>query len=504
MKADLILMNGAVFPEKRADSIAIKGDRILAVGRIDEIAGLAGEDTETIDLAGRPILPGFIDAHVHLFDTGLREIGWRVDLSGLSRDRALAALRDAVRSRGGGWVIGEGWDESGWDDPRYLSARELDRVAPDSPLGAVRMDGHMIVLNRVGLRAASEMGILPEGRPIDPEEGIVKERPAWTLLQRIEPDTSTLADALSGAARLCHRLGVTSVHTMAKAWRIPILYERRGKDRLRIGVYQTVDAADDVGRIRAYEDDLWFRFLGVKAFTDGSIGAGSAAISWVYPSGGNGILTYPDDELFRLLSTAAAVGYQAAVHAIGDRAIEQVLRAYSSLGASPGLRNRIEHFELPAEGQIEGVRRLGIHLSMQPNFIANWSGSGKMYEKRLGKERDSRSNPLRGVIDSGIPLAFGSDGMPISPLYGIHAAVNAPYPGQRMTIGEAIASYTEGGAYFAFEEGLKGRIEEGFLADLVVLDEDPFLSPGEIEKRRVEMTFVGGRCVYSSEEGGCG
>ncbi|HHK67136.1 MAG TPA: hypothetical protein ENJ47_01875, partial [Candidatus Acetothermia bacterium] len=220
MTADLILTNGTVCPAREADSIAINGDRILAVARSDEIGALAGEGTETIDLEGRPVLPGFIDAHVHLFDAGLREIGWRVDLSGLSRDETLAALREAVKSRGEGeWVIGEGWDESRWGEPRYLTRGDLDRAFPDSPLGAVRMDGHMIVLNRVGLRAASSL-VPDHGSDLfDPGKGILREEAAWTLLERIEPDPSTLAEALSGAARLCHRLGVTSVHTMTKAWR---------------------------------------------------------------------------------------------------------------------------------------------------------------------------------------------------------------------------------------------------------------------------------------------
>lgn len=503
MKADLILVNGLLLPERRRGSVAIRGDRILAVG--DAIERYAGDRTDTIDLAGRPILPGFIDAHVHLLDAGLREIGWRVDLSGLSRDRALAALREAVNVRGEGeWVIGEGWDEAGWDDPRYLSAEELDRIAPRSPVGALRIDGHMIVLNRAGLRAAARL--LPDCDPalFDPGEGILREGAAWTLLESIEPDPSTLADALSAAARLCHRLGVTSVHTMADSRRVPSLSERRGRDLLRVGVYQTVRSPSEIGEITGYEDDQWFRFLGVKVFTDGSIGAGSAAVTEAYPSGENGILNYSDAELLRILSAAAAAGHRAAVHAIGDRAIAQVLRVYAGLSPRSAVGDRIEHFELPEEGQIEEVNRLGLHLSMQPNFIGNWSGPGGMYAERLGGKRDAASNPLRDVLDLGIPLAFGSDGMPISPLYGIHAAVNAPYPRQRITLDEAIASYTAGGARFASEERLKGKIEEGLLADLVVLDEDPYLAVDRIDERRVEMTFVGGRCVYSREEGGCG
>lgn len=500
MEAGLILKRGLLLPDRREDSIAIGGGRILAVGE-GRIASLGIQRRETIDLSGRPVLPGFIDAHVHLLDAGLREIGWRVDLSGLSRDEALSTLRDEVKLRQGEWVIGEGWDESRWEDASYLTREELDRVSPDSPLGAIRMDGHMIVLNRAGLRAASALPD-PGSALFDPEDGILREGAAWALLEAIEPDPSTLADALSAAARLCHRLGVTTVHTMEKPARVPVLFERRGRDLLRIGVYQTVGSPSEIKRIARCENDRWFRFLGVKVFTDGSIGAGSAAVAEAYPSGGNGILNYADEELFQLLSSATRIGYQAAVHAIGDRAIDQVLRAYSAFNDPAELRNRIEHFELPGPGQIESVKRLGLCLSMQPNFIGNWSGEGRMYVERLGAERDAASNPLRSIVDERIPLAFGSDGMPISPLYGIHSAVNAPYPTQRLTLAEAISSYTEGGARIGFEERVKGRIEEGFLADLVVLDEDPSLSLGEVNERRVEMTFVGGVCVYSLEEDG--
>jgi len=166
------------------------------------------------------------------------------------------------------------------------------------------------------------------------------------------------------------------------------------------------------------------------------------------------------------------------------------------VGTDRALRHRIEHFELPRRMHLARARRLGLCISMQPNFIGNWSGPGSLYVDRLGAKRDWESNPLRRVVDEGLPLAFGSDGMPVSPLYGLHWAVNGPYPGQRLTVDEAVDRYTAWGAWFGFDEEVKGRIEPGLLADLVVLDEDPTLRPERIRERRVEMTFVGGERVY--------
>ena len=189
-----------------------------------------------------------------------------------------------------------------------------------------------------------------------------------------------------------------------------------------------------------------------------------------------------------------------AIHAIGDRAIEQVLRAHATVSSSADLRHRIEHFELATLDQIERARSLGLLLSMQPNFIGNWSGPGSMYERNLGRSRDKESNPLRRVLDSGAHLAFGSDGMPVSPLYGLHCAVNAAYESQRVTVDEAIAAYIGAGARFSFEEDVKGGLQVGAYADLVVLDEDPWRVPDRLRERRVERVFVGGECVFEAEE----
>jgi predicted amidohydrolase YtcJ len=211
------------------------------------------------------------------------------------------------------------------------------------------------------------------------------------------------------------------------------------------------------------------------------------------------VLNYRTQDLASFIERAERAGLQTVIHAIGGRAIEQVLDAHATVGTSRELRHRIEHFELPTRMQIEHARELGLNISMQPNFVGNWSGEGKMYQERLGRERDSMVDPHHLVLEAGLHLAFGSDCMPISPLYGLHWAVNAPHPNQRLSVAEAIASYTRGGAYLSFEEGIKGELTPGRLADIIVLNRDPYLFPGEINEIKVDITCIGGKIVYQRE-----
>ena len=485
--------------DPNADAVVIEGSRIAAVGPEEEVAATRPEGEERVDLQGRALLPGFIDAHLHLFHIGLTELGWRVDLADRSRNDVLGTLADAVRDRGAGeWVIGGGWDESAWPEKTYLTREELDRVSERSPIFAVRMDGHLLIANTAGLRHAQEI-VAPQWASslIDAKTGEIREEAVWELLETIEPDESTLRDAVAAAARHCHRRGVTSVHAMSLRW-IPPLLERRGQDRLRVNVYQKAQTPSDVDAMVPAEhfDGEWIRFGGVKVFADGSLGARNAAVKKPYVGGGTGSLNHSDDSIRGILARSEERGWQTAIHAIGDRAIEQVLDAHAAVGTSADRRHRIEHFELASPEQIERARDLGIHASMQPNFLGNWSGPGSMNESRLGRERDEVSNAFRRVLDLGASLALGSDGMPVSPLYGIESAVNTPYSAQRLTVDEALAGYTQGGATLSFEEDVKGRLEPGAYADLVVLDADPRVAPERIGERRVEQVYVGGACVY--------
>jgi predicted amidohydrolase YtcJ len=498
-QASVLLHHGAIHAHPGADALAIGGDRILAIGPSEALLSHVGQGAKRIDLRGRAVLPGFIDAHVHLLHTGLVQSGWRIDLTNRTRREVLGALRDAARSRGNGEpVVGYGWDESGWGDRRYLVREELDRVSSKNPILAIRMDGHLLTVN------STAFALLPSSAPeslIDRKAGLLREAAVTETLSRILPDRSAAAKALTAAARLCHRLGVTSVHTMSQLRHVPSLMAERSERRLRMTICPEVESfakLEAVGLETGFGDP-WMRFGGVKIFADGSIGAQNAAVGEPFVDGGTGELNHTSAELVSMIRDAERAGWQTVIHAIGDRAIDQVLDAHESVGTDPSFRHRIEHFELPREEQFKRVRDLGLCVSMQPNFIGNWSGPKSLYVDRLGTERDRASNPLRKVVAEGVPLAFGSDGMPVSPLYGLHWAVNGVYPDQRLAVAEAVERYTAWGAWFGFEEKIKGRLQEGMLADLTVLDEDPLIHPERIEERAVEMTFVGGEKVYERE-----
>ena len=495
------ILRGGVFPTApEVDSLAIGGGRILALGPAERIVSLAAETTQTIELSGKAVLPGFIDAHTHFLQIGLKEIGLRSDLSGLSRTETLARLAEALHQRGKGeWVVGQGWDESTWQERRYLSRDDLDRIAPNTPLIAVRVDGHLLSANSCALE---QIPPNVDQKLVDFSSGILHEEAAFTFLRTVRPDPETQKEALHAAAATAHRLGITSVHTMLPPERVRLYMRERQKLRLRVALCPEISCLDTLETlgIESGFGDEWLRLGGVKLFADGSIGAGNAALDKPYDDFGEcGELNYTDEELIAFVRRCEQAGLQTVIHAIGDRAIEQVLNAHSAVGTSSELRHRIEHFELPTTAQIERAKDLGLHVSMQPNFVGNWSGEGKMYIDRLGRKRDLNIDPHRLVLDADLPLAFGSDCMPMSPLFGLCWAVNAPHPNQRVSVEEAITCYTKMGATFSFEEAQKGTLDTWMLADLVILDQDPRQVPENLADLQVDMTFVGGKLVYERD-----
>lgn len=500
MEQAVVLHNGSVDGHPDADALVLEGDRIGAVGRLEELRPRVDDCAVWIDLHGQAVLPGFVDAHVHLVDLGLVESGWRVDLTDRSRAEAVDLLQSAVRARGAGeWVVASGWDESGWPKRRYLDRRELDGVSHENPILAVRIDGHLLTANSAALDRAPEA--MPEGL-VDRGQGHLREAAVAAMLAQVIPDRAVARDALAAATRLCHRLGVTSVHTMSRPVHLPALADDGYDRQLRVTVYPWIDSLPALESVREAGGltSSSVRFGGVKLFADGSIGARNAAVSRSYRGGGAGRLNHGDAELARLVAAAEGEGWRTAVHAIGDLAIDQVLGAHETARTDPRVRHRIEHLELVRDEQLARAAELGLCVCMQPNFIGNWSGPGSLYVDRLGAKRDRMSNPLSRVVAAGLPLAFGSDGMPLSPLYGLHWAVNGPHPDQRISVRTAIDRYTAGGAWIGFEERRLGTIAPAMLADLVVLDEHPAVHPEAIRERTVTMTFVGGKRVYPLEE----
>jgi hypothetical protein len=497
------LLVGAALPTvPAADALALEGGRIGWVGRREQCPERY-RGAAVLDCAGRAVLPGFIDAHTHIVHEGLRALGLRVPLAGCSREEALERLADAVSSADGasGWIVGVGWDETEWERPEPLTRAALDRLSAAVPIAAFRVDGHVAVVNGAGV------GQLPtevDRALVDAAAGTVLEAAAFALSRGTLPGTDVLLDALDRAATIAHALGITSVHAMAPAAEVPAYVAFRPRRGLRVRVYAEeplLDALRALGIDSGY-GDRWTRLGGAKLFADGSIGAGNAAVGTAFAdSGGRGALNHTDAHLEDFLRRADAGGLQTAVHAIGDRAIEQLLRAHEAASTSSSRRHRIEHIELPTEAQLDRAAALGLALSMQPNFIGRWSGTGSLYERRLGRARDAVSNPLAWVATRRMPLGLGSDGMPLGPLYGIHSAVHAPFAAQRLSVDAALDGYTRGAAWLGFEEEEKGRLAPGLLADLTILDRDPRCCPEAIDALRVELTILEGRIVHRASSG---
>ncbi len=511
--ADLLVAGGRIFTASRdrpwAQALAIRGDRLLAVGTEDHAGRWAGRATRRLDLRGRVVVPGFIDAHAHLSDRA-GELGW-TDLAGTrTLEGALDRLRAAAaRQAPGEWVVGTGWDEAKWPERRYLTREDLDRVSLDRPVVARRIDCHVGSANSCALTLADGLqplrgfGADASGQPT----GILKEEAFAAFQRRFEAGEARIERGLSTVARMAHRLGITSIHDIVDlpAWRA---YQRaRRAGRLRLRVYamprDTLLPALVAAGLMTGLGDAWLRLGAIKVFSDGSLGAYTAALREDYEGrpGDRGMLVHPPGELRAILEAAARAGFQTATHALGDEAIRQVVAAHEAIraaGPREDARHRIEHYELPDEDVLQRTKAAGLVVCAQPNFVGQWSGPGDVYETRLGAARASGNNPYRRILRRGIPLAFGSDGMPYGPLYGIHAAVNGFFDDQRIAPEDAVRAYTAGGAYASFEEDVKGTLEAGKLADFVVLDGDPFAEPDRIRSCRVASTWIGGEPVHGT------
>lgn len=244
----------------------------------------------------------------------------------------------------------------------------------------------------------------------------------------------------------------------------------------------------------------------MKLYADGSLGARTAALSAPYADSPSehGQLLMSDRQLVSIMRRAEKERFQLLIHAIGDRAVSQVISAFSSVlaGKSRGrggrpteLRHRIEHLEMVRGRKLALMRRLGIVASMQPNFIGEWGAPGQMMQARMGKMYEE-ADPFRRVLDARVMLVFGSDCMPFAPLYGIHSAVNAPFSAQRIGVDDALSAYTRTAAAASFEEGFKGMLAPGMAADMAVLSGDPFCRPAGIERLRVDATVFDGRVIW--------
>jgi len=507
--ASLVFVDGDIHtmdPAKpRAKGIAFSGGRILAVGTSAQAERWASKSAKIIDLTGKVLVPGFVDAHAHLMESAAR-----VSNLQLARCRSLEdvvhVLRSGVaRAKPGEWVVADDWDESHWPEARYLTCDDLDRASSSVPIAAIRVDRHMATVNSAALallaipRETRGFEADASGRPT----GILKEEAFGRIWDFVWPSAERLAANFPKVATHALSLGITSVHDIVSETELLAYQFAKSQGRLPLRVYAMVrhpllPHLESAGLTRGFGDD-WLRLGAVKIFSDGSLGAHTAALLEPYEDepNGTGFLIHGVRELANLLARTHGAGFQAAVHAIGDRAIGSVLDAMeAAFPEDRGARHRIEHAELVRSEHIERMKTRGIIASCQPNFVGQWSLPAGMYERRLGQDRLKRNNPYREILRKRVALAFGSDGMPYGPLEGIHWAVNAPFDAQRITVDEAFAAYTRGGAFAGFDEANKGTLTAGKLGDAVVIEGDPWREPDRTRRMRVALVIVDGRIAY--------
>ena len=519
--ADRLLVNAAVHtltdPDTVFEAVAIRDGEIIRLGDSYELEFLEGVETDVIDCNGRVVLPGFIDAHTHMEQLGQHLV--HADLSAAqSADDCLEALSaQAEREPDREWVLGFGYDDSAWESGP-LTRADLDAVSEDRPVIAMRVDLHTASLNSVALERFADD--LPDAdlRTANGEPtGVAVEDAAEAVRRQLTADRDELREVLSAATQYAVERGVTGVHDKVRGSSAPRVYRELAADdelpiRVRIDYWSDhLESLVDVGLTTNAGSDR-VQTGAIKSFSDGSIGSRTAKLQEPYAD----VVAEPDaecesadhergqwvvdpDELGALVARADSEGYQLCIHAIGDEAIEETLSALEGTSDPGGRRHRIEHAELLTDAQIDRMAEAGIVASVQPNFH-RWAGEGGLYDQRLGEKRRLRTNRFRRVLEAGVPLAFGSDCMPLEPLLGVQHAVTAPTAAQRLSVTEALRAYTRGAAFAGFDEDRLGTLAVGTRADLVILEESPWVQAERIDEIDVAMTIVDGEVVFDGRE----
>ena len=507
---DLAIVNVNLFNslDNRNEAVGIEDGKISIVGSEDEVLEFCSSETEVIDGEGGTLIPGFNDAHTHFASMGV-SMSEYLDLGDVkSKDHLLKKVREEANSKEKGeWVVGVNLDESKWSgEKEFMRKEEIDKVAPENPVSLKRVDGHITCVNS---RAMSKLDLDPsmEGYEIEDGEptGRLKEEAGFDIRKLTEPDVDGVKRGIKAAAKKAHSLGITSVqdaHVDEKKFRAYQSLWKAGELPIRANLYFDHELLDDLielGMESGFGDEK-LRVGGLKLFTDGSIGAKTAWVTGGYIDNPDnlGMKIWEPEELRNWMRKAHKNGLQLAIHAIGDRAVSEVIDGMEEIiGKGDNyLRHRIEHCEMISEEGVSRLKDLNVIASMQPNFIGEWAFPGEMYEDRFSLDQVKILDPVRWMADEGVAMAFGSDCMPFDAFYGLHSVVNTPYEAQKLSIDKAIEYYTAGSAFAEFEESRKGKIEKGALADLVLLKDDPSDRAGDIQSFEPSITFLDGEVVF--------
>jgi predicted amidohydrolase YtcJ len=515
------------------NSLVIDRDRILAARNASYQE--FGKDTETYDLAGCTIIPGLTDAHIHLqqYAVNLQKVDCETPTKAECLDRI---AERASKTIPGEWILGHGWNHNEWPDllpPQYPQAEDLDAISQHHPIFLTAKSLHAGWANTAALSQAniSEQTPDPQGGHILRSEsgkpaGILLENAMQLIAKKIpEPTLGQVKQAIRETQPRLAQMGLTGVHDFDRSTCFAALQDLHRNGELNIRVIKNIpleDLSSAVGLgLRSGFGDDWLRIGSIKVFADGALGPRTAAMLQPYdqPSGepaepeDRGMLLLDAKELFEHGRMAVENGLSLAVHAIGDRANHEVLEAFNQLrriekkeGSYP-LRHRIEHVQLLYPGDVPRLAQMDVIASMQPIHAP----SDMIMADRFWGKRAQNAYSWRSLLEANTHLAFGSDA-PVespNPFWGLHAAVTrrradgAPgpegwYPRQRLTVLEGLRGYTTGAAYAAGLEGYLGRLLPGYLADLLVLDRDPFSCEwDQLRDIHPIATMIGGKWAWS-------
>ncbi len=531
---DLIIHHARIYTaidaHPEAAALAIRGDRLVAVGQDAEILALKGAATQIVDLGGRTVVPGLTDAHGHF--TSLGSSLQRLDFRGLtSYDAIVAKVKArAATARPGEWILGRAWDQNLWEDKAFPSHDKLDAAAPNNPVYLTRVDGHAGLANAKAMQLAgvTRATEAPTGGRLIRDangnlSGVFVDGAQDLIAAKIPPESDAqLDEQILLADKECRRLGLTMVHDAGNTKRAIDAYKRLADiGTLQTRIYAMVrgSLADlapffKAGPIANYHD-YHVIVRAIKIVADGALGSRGAAMLEDYSDepGNKGLLTTPPEEVYAQTLAASKAGFQTCIHAIGDRANREVLdvfaRVQKEVPGSKSLRMRDEHAQILSPQDIPRFAQLGVIASMQPTHCTS---DMPWVPARIGQKRTTDGAYVwQKLMKSGVVLASGSD-FPVeqpNPMLGLYAAItrqdvngNPPggwAPDQRMTRMEALKSFTINAAYAAHMEKELGTLEAGKLADLVVLSGDVMTEPVKnILTTTVTKTMVGGRWIYGT------
>ncbi len=525
VQADLILENGVIWTGNpghlSAEAMAIKADTILAIGTAAEIQQFRGPNTKIIDADRQFVTPGFIDSHVHLLMGGNALLSVALRDANTQKEFISRIASYAQTLAPNEWIVEGNWDHTLWGG-ELPSKTWIDEFTQNNPVAIYRMDGHMILANSAALKIAGidkdspgvpngEIVRNPDGTPT----GILKSEAMYLVLNKIPSLNQAQKElAIQKAQDYLVSQGVTSIHDVDSLGGFAILQKMQEAKDLKIRIY----AADPLGKWNTLTNESrvqtkWLKNGLLKGFVDGSLGSHTAAFLAPYTdkTSDSGIFINDLGLIYQQALEADKQGLQIAVHAIGDRANKELLDAYQKLIKELGpsdRRLRIEHAQHLAPEDIARFSKLKVIASVQPYHAID---DGRWAEELIGPDRIRTTYAFNSLLQSGAMLTFGSDWpvAPASPLLGIYAAATRRtlndqnpdgwIPKEKIEVEDALFAYTRNAAYSSFDEGIKGTLEVGKLADFVIISKDlRTIAPEAVKDATILQTYVGGKKVFDS------